>query len=130
MKSVPGRMTDSSESSEHHGVGHLVPVKILVGTALALLVLTVITVGASFIDFGTVNIWIALGIAAVKGALVALFFMHLRWDRPFNAIVFVASLAFVAIFISFALTDTREYAPDMEAGNAPLVQEQLDAIEH
>ncbi len=122
-------MTDSHESSEHHSVGHLVPVKILVGTALALLVLTVITVTAARFDFGKANVWIALGIAVLKGSLVALFFMHLRWDRPFNAILFVTSLAFVALFISFALTDTREYGPDMDTGNAPLVQEQLDATD-
>ncbi len=122
-------MTDSHESSEHHGVGHLVPVKILVATALALLVLTALTVTVAKFDFGNANVWIALGIAALKGSLVALLFMHLLWDRPFNAILFVTSLAFVALFISFTLTDTREYGPDMDTGNAPLVQDQLDANE-
>ena len=45
-------MTDSHDSSEHHGVGHLVSVKILVGTAMALLVLTVVTVVVAGFDFG------------------------------------------------------------------------------
>ena len=118
-----------TEEHGHHGVGHIVPVKVLAATGGALLVLTVITVWVASYDFGNVNIWVALSIAAIKGSLVALFFMHLRYDRPFNGIVLVASLAFVALFISFALTDTREYAPDMDTGNAPLVEQKLGELE-
>lgn len=44
---------------------------------LALLVLTVITVQASYFDFGPWNTVVALLIASAKGSLVALFFMHL-----------------------------------------------------
>ena len=56
----------------------------------ALLVLTVVTVGASTIDFGSgmTNVIIAMLIASIKASLVALFFMHLRWDKPINAIIF------------------------------------------
>jgi cytochrome c oxidase subunit 4 len=125
-------MTDERvESDEHgeHGVGHVVPVKILATTGFALLVLTVITVYVASFDFGNINIWVALSIASVKASLVVLFFMHLRYDRPFNGIIFVTALAFVALFISFTLTDTREYAPDMDTGNAPLVEQKLSEIE-
>lgn len=118
-------------SDQHHGddasehVGHIVPIKILAATGTALLVLTALTVWVASHDYGELNIWVALGIAVVKGALVVLFFMHLRYDRPFNGIVFVTALAFVALFISFALTDTKEYAPDIDSGNAPKVQQTL-----
>ena len=118
------------ETSAHHGVGHVVPIRVLAKTAVMLLLLTVLTVWAASRDFGNVNIWIALSIAALKGSLVVLFFMHLRYDRPFNGVLFVAALGFVALFISFALTDTSEYAPDMLKGNAPLVQQKLDELEH
>jgi cytochrome c oxidase subunit 4 len=118
-----------SESGGHHGVGHIVPVKILAATGIALLILTAITVWVASIDLGNINIWVALFVAAAKGSLVALFFMHLRYDRPFNGIILVVSLAFVALFISFALTDTREYAPDVDTGNAPLVEQKLGEIE-
>ncbi len=37
----------------------------------------------------------ALAIATVKAALVALFFMHLRWDKPVNAIIAVAGFLFL-----------------------------------
>jgi cytochrome c oxidase subunit 4 len=85
-------------------------------------------VWAASFDFGSVNIWVALAIAVLKGSLVVLFFMHLRWDRPFNSVIFLTALGLVALFISFAMTDTTEYAPDMITGNAPLVQQELDAM--
>ncbi len=118
---------DNSPSS--HGVGHIVPIKTLVATGLALLVFTLITVLAAKIDLGDLNIWIALAIAVLKASLVVLFFMHLKYDRPFNGIVFVTSVAFVALFISFALTDTKEYAPDIDTGNAPKVVEALGELQ-
>ena len=39
---------------------------------------------ASTIDLGSgmTNVIIAMLIASIKGSLVALFFMHLRWDKP------------------------------------------------
>ncbi len=121
----------SQQSSSHnpHGVGHLVPVRVLAITASALLVLTVVTVWIASFEFGNLNIWIALAIAVAKGSLVVMFFMHLKYDRPFNALIFCASLAFVALFISFSLTDTKEYAPDLLPGNAPLVADKLLEIE-
>lgn len=113
-----------------HGVGHIVSPKILFATGAALLVLTVITVMAAKIDFSQLdlnelNIFVALAIAVVKASLVCMFFMHLRWDRPFNAFVLVASLSLVALFIGFAMTDTSEYKPDVIQGDSALIQGQL-----
>ena len=118
----------SSQHGEDHGVGHVVPVRILFTTGIGLLILTAVTVFVADMDFGNFNIWIALAIAVLKGSLVLLFFMHLRYDRPFNGIIFVASLAFVALFISFALTDTTEYAGTLDPGDAPKVTEKLTAL--
>jgi len=73
----------------------------------ALLVLTAITVAASRINFGSnmTNVIIAMLIASVKGSLVALFFMHLRWDKPMNAIIFCSSLFFLGLFLITCYTD-------------------------
>ena len=117
--------SESSQHEAHQEVGHIVPVRILFATGMALLALTLVTVLAASFDFGNLNIWIALAIAVVKGTLVLMFFMHLLYDRPFHGIVFVTSLAFVALFISFALTDTTEYARDIDPGDAPKVVEKL-----
>ncbi len=118
----------SSQHEEHEGVGHVVPVRILFTTGIGLLILTAVTVFVADLDFGNLNIWIALAIAVLKGSLVLLFFMHLKYDRPFNGIIFVTSLALVALFISFALTDTSEYAGDLDPGDAPKVAEKLTVL--
>ncbi len=94
---------------EGHSFAHPVPLKILVGVAAALIALTLLTVLLSDFQFGAFDIWIAMGIAVAKGTLVALFFMHLFWDKRFNGFVFIASLFFVAIFIGFILLDTHTY---------------------
>ena len=120
--------SESSQHEEHHEVGHVVPVRILFTTGIGLLILTGVTVLIADFDFGNANIWIALAIAVLKGSLVLLFFMHLKYDRPFNAVIFVASLAFVALFISFALTDTTEYAGTLNTGDAPGVVQKLTEL--
>jgi cytochrome c oxidase subunit 4 len=92
----------------HHGIGHVVPMKILLAVFAALTILTVLTVAASTVNFGEFNLIIALLIAVIKAALVVLIFMHLIWDKPFIAIVFIGCLIFVGLFISLALMDTTQ----------------------
>ena len=58
--------------------------------------------------FGLV-VWLSLTIATVKAALVILFFMHLLWDKPLNAIIILSSLIFVALFLGFTLMDAEGY---------------------
>ncbi len=70
----------------------------------ALLVMTVVTVGAAYLDFGPWNTVVAIAIATVKASLVALFFMQLRYDR-FNAVIFLGGVLFLAIFLIWTLFD-------------------------
>jgi cytochrome c oxidase subunit IV len=102
---------------EHNEISHVAPVKVLIGVFVALLALTALTVAAVRIDLGALNIWIAMGIATVKATLVALYFMHLKYDRPFNAMVFLASLVFAGLFVAIALLDSREYQPSIQSYN-------------
>ncbi|RMF23450.1 MAG: hypothetical protein D6760_05295 [Deltaproteobacteria bacterium] len=102
--------------------GHVSSLRQLAAVFLALVALTVITVAAAQIDLGSANIWIALGIAALKGSLVVLFFMHLKYDSPFNGVVFVSALVFLALFIALALLDRESYAPELIPNYAPAVQ--------
>lgn len=108
-------------------VGHLVPISTLVWTALALLFLTCVTVTVRYVDIGEFNVVIALGIAVLKATLVALFFMHLRWDRPFNQLIFVVCISFVVLLIALTVLDTGQNSPTMFDGNPSFVQETLDA---
>ena len=103
-------------ASEHYrgAVSHVIPAGVLLGVFAALIALTVATVAVTWVDLGALNLFVALGIATVKAALVALYFMHLRYDSPFNALLFVAGLAFVALFLGFTLMDAIAYQPDIE----------------
>jgi cytochrome c oxidase subunit 4 len=95
---------------EHEAHTHVVPGWLLLTVFAALILLTFMTVAVTWVDFGrTANVWIALVIAAVKAGLVALYFMHLRWDSPFNGFILCVSLFFVALFIGIVVLDSKEY---------------------
>ena len=74
-------------------------------TLVVLLILTAVTVGASYINFGPGNIVIALTIATIKAIIVALIFMHLLHDKPVNAVIGVAGFIFLGIFLLFDFLD-------------------------
>ncbi len=81
--------------------------KINTAVLAALLVLTAVTVAAAGIHFETpaVNTIVALAIASMKASLVALFFMHLRYEKPINAIIFLTGIAMLAVFLGLTLLD-------------------------
>ncbi|MBI4875782.1 MAG: cytochrome C oxidase subunit IV family protein [Acidobacteria bacterium] len=101
----------SSDLSHTHPGGPRVYALVLA----ALVALTGITVAASYVNFGApwVNVVIALSIASIKGSLVALYFMHLRWDKPINAMIFAGGLFFLALLLMLTLidTETRDVVP-------------------
>jgi cytochrome c oxidase subunit 4 len=104
----------------HHGgdhVPHVLPIGVYIATWVTLIVLTVVTVAASYFNFGTWNLILALGIATTKACVVAAIFMHLRYDRKFHTIIFSFSVIFLGIFISFTMfdTETRGRADAIEA---------------
>lgn len=113
----------ANPESGGHGAAkvHIAPPRALLAVWGALLVLTVLTVSATRVDLGPFNLWIALGIATLKAGLVALYFMHLRYDRPFNGFLFVAALAFVMLLAGLALLDSKEYRPELIPGYAPAI---------
>lgn len=114
MQTAPVDDVAVANETTGESAAHIVPFGVLLGVFLALLVLTYLTVAARYIDLGGLNIWIALGIATVKGALVVLYFMHLRYDSPFYSIVFLTALAFVLLFLGITILDTIEYQPDID----------------
>ena len=115
-------MSDAHASTGEHKP-HVLPLRIYVAVAASLMILTVITVWVSYLDFGIFNIIVAMGVATIKAGLVVLFFMHLKYDEKFNAIVFVGSLAFLAVFFVLTLADT------MERGRVdPLERYQIESV--
>lgn len=70
-----------------------------------LLVLTVVTVGVSYMDLGFFNVPVALGIACTKVTFVLLFFMHLKYEGPIINLSFVGTVTFLIIMIGFTFWD-------------------------
>jgi cytochrome c oxidase subunit 4 len=106
--------------SEHEIPGvHVASVRLLLTVWIGLMFGTWLTVTASNIDLGFLNIWIGLAIATAKALLVGLYFMHLRWDKPFNAFVFLAAFFFLFLFIGFAMMDSAHYQPALIPGYSP-----------
>ncbi|MCJ7754281.1 MAG: cytochrome C oxidase subunit IV family protein [Thermoanaerobaculales bacterium] len=106
-------------SDHENSFVHIASVKLLLVVWIGLMVGTWLTVAASNVDLGALNIWIGLGIATAKATLVALFYMHLRWDKPFNAFVFVGAFFLLFLFIGFAMMDTAHYQVDLIPGYSP-----------
>ena len=100
MSSHTESHTQHSEPHAHHGGP-----KIYTANLFALLFLTIITVAAASFNFGSANVVIALAIASIKATLVALFFMHLVWDKRTNAIIAIAGFLFLGIFLVFDFLD-------------------------
>jgi cytochrome c oxidase subunit 4 len=79
---------------------------------IALLFFTFLTYGLSRLHLGGGwGVVVALAIAATKGALVALFFMHLWDQRGANRLVFLTSLAFVALLVGLTILDNATRFP-------------------
>jgi len=106
---------DHGHEHEHGASHHVDPLWLYLLIFGGLLVMTIVTVGASFIDFGAANTIIAVIIATVKASLVATFFMHLRHDKPFHTLVLVSGLLFLSFLFLFTLSDngTRNDVDEM-----------------
>ena len=84
----------------------------------ALLVLTVATVGVSYIEFAVpMAIFVALVIATTKGSLVASYFMHLIGERRS---IYAGLLIFIPIF---GHTDTYGERKTVPNANAAMPEE-------
>jgi cytochrome c oxidase subunit 4 len=87
---------------------HITSRGIYVAVFLALLVLTGLTVGVTYIDLGEANLFVALGIAVTKATLVVLFFMGLRWSSRLVHVTVMTAIVFLGLlFGTFADYLTR-----------------------
>jgi cytochrome c oxidase subunit 4 len=72
---------------------------------IALIVLTILTVGVSFLPIGDWHIAVGLVFGACKALLVILFFMHVLYSSRLTWIVAAAGLFWLAIMLGLTLTD-------------------------
>lgn len=72
----------------------------------ALIVLTAVTVAVSYVHLGLMNVVVALLVASVKASLVALFFMHLRYESRLVWGFALTPIFFLLLIIAGTLSDT------------------------
>jgi cytochrome c oxidase subunit IV len=94
-----------------------VAVSTYVGILIALLLLTALTVGLSFVEMPrTWHVGWGLGIAGLKAALVILVFMHvLHSSAATRAVILVTVFWLVGVFLVLTMSDyaTRESIPGL-----------------
>ncbi len=88
-----------------HTEDHILGYRTYVWVWFALMVLTVITVAVSYLHFGIFNIVIALAIASVKASIVALYFMHLKFEDKLTWIFAIYPLGLLALLIGLTISD-------------------------
>lgn len=89
--------------SEH--THHIASVRLYLAIFVALFVLTLLTVGVTYVDLGQFNLFVAMAIAVFKASLVVLYFMHVRWSPKLVQVTVVTSLLFVGILAAFTFGD-------------------------
>lgn len=106
----------ATDTKHAHGHGHeddgavhahISPAIFYVAIFVALIFLTCATVGQSYVDLGSLNLPIVILIATLKASLVVTFFMHLRWDNKFNALIFISCIFFIGVFFAYTMNDTE-----------------------
>ena len=110
-----------NHSSNSHDLGHIIPRKTYVTVLITLLFLTLITVAVSRVDFGVMNIVVALVIASIKAGIVGLFFMHLKYEHPAIWVFVAFPLILLVIMIGGVFLDNpnrRDHSIYFEAPKA------------
>lgn len=74
-------------------------------TFAALLALTFLTLGLSYVPMGPLGIPAAVAIALAKAVLVVLFFMHLREQRVSSRVTIVVATLLAGVMVILATLD-------------------------
>lgn len=93
---------------------HVSPWQTLVAVFVALVCLTGLTVYVATYDVGRFDLLAAMAIATVKCFLVMGFFMHLKYDRAMNRLVFFGSILFFCLFLGITVIDLDASKPAMD----------------
>lgn len=113
----------SNHAEEQHN--HIMPLSLYINIGLILLGLTIVTVWVSYHDYGEFNLVVAMAIAATKASLVALFFMHLKYDNKLYSVIFLGAIFFLAIFIVITMFDTLRRDDIYEIKSEPIHKEAI-----
>lgn len=98
-------MAQGHKHDSHGTLGHIIPPSVSTTILVVLLILTGVTVAVAGIDFGKMNIIVAMAIASVKAALVIVFFMHGLHESKILWTYILIPFVLVIIMIGGTFTD-------------------------
>src|SRR5262245_598610 len=84
---------------------HIISTKTYLAVCLALLGLTIVTIGPSYIELGPWNVILALGIAGVKATLIVLYFMHARYSASLTRLALVVAILWLGLLMVGTMDD-------------------------
>jgi cytochrome c oxidase subunit 4 len=93
------------EEDHHEEEHHIVPPLVYIVIVSILLIMTGLTVGASYIEMGVFNPIIALAIGVFKATLVVLFFMHVKYSTRLTKLTVFAGLFTFLALVGMTLAD-------------------------
>ena len=97
--------THAGQSGQAHEEHHIVPPIVYITIGSILLVLTGVTVWASFLELDVWNPIIALFIACVKATIVVLYFMHVKYSSKLTKLTVAAGVFTFLALIGMTLSD-------------------------
>ena len=93
------------ENAHAHEEHHIVPNGVMMMVWIALLILTGITVGASVWFPGRAGIAVAMIVTPIKAALILMFFMHLKYEKPVFKWMFLVAVSLLAVIMGITFFD-------------------------
>jgi len=90
---------------------HVLPKSTYYLIFFSLMVLTAVTVAVAFVNLGSLNFPIAIGVAITKATLVVLFFMHVKYSSRMTKMVVGLAVFFLLVMLGLTMTDyaTRDW---------------------
>jgi cytochrome c oxidase subunit 4 len=132
--SLENHYADEPHDTSHALPHHYVPYLRVFGALVVLTIITVLIGIALRFENEAVNVLLALLIAATKASLVALFFMHLKFEGKLIYMIFIVPLALCVLLIIALIPDIVMTKSDSDSSSLHLfntpVMLQGSAAEH
>lgn len=85
--------------------GHVVPTRVYLTVFASLMVLLGITVIVAFFPLGMWNLPVAMTIAVIKGVIIVMYFMEVKYGSKLLWVFVSSSFLFLVIFMVLTMND-------------------------